>query len=418
MGMTPTNLSRICAWLLALSAATAWAGPGRAAGAVKDSEAFPQATADLPIAPSDPQLGKREAPLTLVVLFDYEDPFSRHYFAHGVAELRAHYGANLRVVFKDFPLAFHKNAINIASSVHGVYELGGVSAFEKFVALIGEHQGELDQATMTGLALIAGVKNRAAFEEGLLTQRWLREVQASQRAIASLDSQGTPTSYVNGLKFVGALSGKSLEAKWPAIDEELAATKAELKQGFKPLDLYGYRVKKNIDHDLVLQAQREAAPGGPEREPKLVPEERVGPVRLGMSLTDLGQVPGLRLKLWSGERACATTSTRSDECAYTLYMKSGVVERIYYYVASRGLSFEGKTLEPSASLPETLRILHCGQYEVGEGGGSASCPHHVEVTQGGIICHKTLADDAETPCHTPPNGRVEAPGLVEIRISR
>src|SRR5262249_23254524 len=125
----------------------AWAARGPA----KDSAAFPQATADLPILDSDPPLRRREAPLTLVRVVDYEDPFSRHYVGKGIPALRQRYGAKLRIVFKDCPLPFHKNAVNIATAVHGVYALAGANGFEKFVALISEHQGELDQATLTGL---------------------------------------------------------------------------------------------------------------------------------------------------------------------------------------------------------------------------------------------------------------------------
>jgi protein-disulfide isomerase len=404
----------IFSFLSPLLMATLLQGTAAAAprAATKDSTAFPQATSDLPILDSDPQVGRRDAPLTIVVMVDYQEPYSRFYLRNGIPALRQRYGAKLRVVYKDAPQAFHKNAVDIAAAVHGVYALAGANGFEKFVELVGEHQGELDPATLTGLAVVAGVKDRGKYEQGLLVQGWLREVQASKRVADDLQVMGTPTTFVNGLSFVGAVTGKALEDKYPAIDAELAASEAELKRGFKPIDLYGYRVKQNLDRKLG-----EPAPLDDPSVPELRPEEAVGVVRLGMTMAELTQLAGVRVKPWTSDRACATVSKRSDECMYTLYFKNGVIDKIYYYISARGLRFDGKTLETSAPLAQALRVLHCGQFEVGEGGGEAQCPHHVALSRGSIRCHKLITDEAETGCHTDRGGPT-SPGNLEVRISR
>jgi protein-disulfide isomerase len=347
--------------------------------AAKDSTAFPQATAAVPIADGDPQLGRREAPLTLVVFVDYQDPFSRKLMTVGIAQLRARYGNDLRVVLKDSPLPFHGDAVALASAAHGVYAQAGARAFEKFVALVSEHQGGFDQETLVGLALVAGVRDRKAFEQQLLLQTWLRQVQESQRVVKSLGLSGTPVSFFNGLKMTGAWIGSELEARYPPIDAELEASKAELRRGFKPIDLYGYRVKQNIDHDLV--GGREPAGARPGSAPVLEPEVGIGVVRLGMSAAQLRALPNVRLTMSSADEACVNTSSRGDACTYSAHLERGAVSQIRYNIAARGLVFDGVTLPADATLERTLRVLRCGALEIGEGGGSANCPRHVRVDQ-------------------------------------
>jgi hypothetical protein len=343
-------------------------------GAARDSAAFPQTSAPIPIVESDAQLGRREAPLTLVVFLDYQCPYSRRFLQKGIPQLRARYGNDLRVVFKDNPLAFHADALNLATAAHGVYALAGMRAWEKFVELESLHQGAFDRETLVGLAMVAGVRDRKAFEEGLLLQTWLRQVQESQRVADRVGARATPTSYLNGLQLQGAVIDADLERRYPAIDAELAASKAQAAHGFQPIDVYGYRVKQNLDRDI----DGGRTPSSPPEALPLYPEEGIGTLRLGMKLSSLQPNKVFAVRVTSPSEACLSR-TSDGPCMFMLRVDGGIVTHIRYSLKTRGLTVDGVTLPPEASLERTLQVLRCGPYEVAEGGGTAFCPRHLRV---------------------------------------
>jgi protein-disulfide isomerase len=360
--------------LLLVAATLAW--PAVSNATTTDSAGFPQAAALVPIADSDPQVGRREAPLTLVVFLDYQCPYSRRYLATGIPQLRARYGSDLRVVYKDNPLPFHQDALTLATAAHGVYQLGGMKAWEKFVGLVTQHQGAFDRDTIVGLAMVAGVKDRPAFEEGLLVQTWLRQVQESQRVAKKVGANSTPVSYFNGLELRGAFADADLERRFTALDGERAAAKALVTQGFAPIDVYGYRTKQNQYRELD-GGRTMSAPSEPLAPLVLNPEESLGMMWLGMKLSmvdprawdKVAQSPSqLCVRRWPG-----------DPCTYVLTHEANVVTRIRYRLKARAVTAYGDTLPADASLERTLQVLRCGPNEIGEGGGTAMCARHVRV---------------------------------------
>lgn len=67
-----------------------------------------------------PILGNLQAPVTLIEFTDYECPFCKKFYKNALPELKKHYidTGKLRLVVRDFPLPFHKNARPAANAAH------------------------------------------------------------------------------------------------------------------------------------------------------------------------------------------------------------------------------------------------------------------------------------------------------------
>jgi protein-disulfide isomerase len=116
-----------------------------------------EADAVVPILPSDPVWGSREALVSMVVFGDFQCPFTGK-VAPEIVQLEDKYGPrDLRVVWKDLPLEFHPNATPAAEAAQAVLMLGRSDAFWKFWASAMNHQSELNEASFVSWAQGAGV---------------------------------------------------------------------------------------------------------------------------------------------------------------------------------------------------------------------------------------------------------------------
>jgi len=67
-----------------------------------------------------PILGDLKAPITLIEFTDYECPFCKKFYKKTLPELKKQYidTGKVRLVVRDFPLPFHKNARSAANAAH------------------------------------------------------------------------------------------------------------------------------------------------------------------------------------------------------------------------------------------------------------------------------------------------------------
>ncbi len=67
-----------------------------------------------------PILGDLKAPVTLIEFTDYECPFCKKFYKNALPKLKKEYidTGKLRLVVRDFPLPFHKNARPAANAAH------------------------------------------------------------------------------------------------------------------------------------------------------------------------------------------------------------------------------------------------------------------------------------------------------------
>ena len=178
-----------------------------------------ETTAGLPTVldrPVDPERdhvrGSVTAPLTLVEYADFECPFCGR--ATGVvAEVRAHFGADLRYVMRHLPLPdVHPHAELAALAVEAA---GAQGRFWEMHDLLFEHQGQLETEDLAGYAS----------ELGLDVERFLRDlddevhsdrIREDVRSAEASGARGTPTFFVGDQRHVGPYDAQTLIAELEA----------------------------------------------------------------------------------------------------------------------------------------------------------------------------------------------------------
>ncbi len=111
---------------------------------------------------TSPVLGKADALVTLVEFADFQCPFCNRAEAT-VATLRAKYGADLRVVWKNMPLAFHVHALPAAElALEAREEKGDATFWSVHDALYATQPAPLDDAALMRIARDHGVSEAKA----------------------------------------------------------------------------------------------------------------------------------------------------------------------------------------------------------------------------------------------------------------
>lgn len=141
----------------------------------------------------DPFLGPENSPVVIVAFSDFECPYCSTVGAL-FAEVLAKYPKDVKIVFKEFPLAMHKQAQSAALAALAAYRQG---KFWPYHDLLFENQRSLSEAKYTELAKKLGLDmDRFAKDyKAPATQ------QALERDIADAlqaGVRGTPTIFVNG----------------------------------------------------------------------------------------------------------------------------------------------------------------------------------------------------------------------------
>jgi protein-disulfide isomerase len=158
------------------------------------------------VQPSDHSLGDTDAPVTLVEYGDYQCPFC--YRAHPIIQtVRQRLGAELRFVFRNFPLSeIHPRALAAADAAEDVAALAGETAYWKMHDAIYVHQQDsndaLDEAHLVKYAEQAGA-DPTRVQADLTRGTHVERVHADFVSGVRSGVNGTPTFFINGERFDG-----------------------------------------------------------------------------------------------------------------------------------------------------------------------------------------------------------------------
>jgi protein-disulfide isomerase len=164
----------------------------------------------------NPSLGPDSAPVTIIAFTDYECPYCSRAEAT-IQRVLTTYPKQVRMVVRDFPLAFHKNAQKAHEAAGCAFEQG---KFEEMHARLFENQRALGVDALTRYAQEIGLDTEK-FSACLSSDSRAEEVRADMKAGAAVGVQGTPAFFVNGRFVNGA---QPFEAFQAIIDEELGKT--------------------------------------------------------------------------------------------------------------------------------------------------------------------------------------------------
>lgn len=161
-----------------------------------------------PPGPHDHAQGPENAPVTLVEYGDYQCPDCGD--AHPVVKrLQQEFGDQLRFVFRNFPLTdMHPSAEHAAEAAEAV---GAQGKFWPMHDALYTHQRALHDAQLAQYAQQAGADAATvtqALAEGTFANRVGEDLASGERS----GVQGTPTFYVNGVRFDGDWSSGELGA--------------------------------------------------------------------------------------------------------------------------------------------------------------------------------------------------------------
>jgi len=172
----------------------------------------------------DPGRGDVKAPVTIVEFTDFQCP-SCAAMAPILEEILKSYGAKVRLVVRDFPLAMHANARKAAEAANAAHAQG---KFFEYTALLFKRQNALDIPSLKKYASELGL-DRVRFDAALDGGTYAAEVKhdIDDGEIYGVDS--TPAIFVNGI----ALREMSTEALRALIDRGLAGANSSAKLSAK-----------------------------------------------------------------------------------------------------------------------------------------------------------------------------------------
>jgi len=206
-----------------------------AAGSVDHSAAA------IPISSDDPIYGNAAAPITIVEISDFECPFCSR-VEPTMNQVKETYGDKVRIVWKNNPLPFHKNARPAAEASVAVHDLGGNDAFWKFHKLAFANQKALTEENFEKWAGESGV-DVAKFKAALKDAKYAKKVDDDLAFGKKVGASGTPAFRINGVTISGA---QPFDKFKEVIDKELAETSKLIAAGTKPEEVYPARTKANF----------------------------------------------------------------------------------------------------------------------------------------------------------------------------
>jgi protein-disulfide isomerase len=160
-----------------------------------------------------PSIGLDKAPVTLIEFSDFQCPYCYKAAAELAAVLKA-YPTQVRLVFREYPLESHSQAALAAAAAIAAHRQG---KFWPLHDAMFAHRTELSKANITAWAAKTGLdmKRFAADWASKETAATIaRDIQDGDRA----GVDGTPTIYVNGKRYHGALGPEAMK---PVIEAEL-----------------------------------------------------------------------------------------------------------------------------------------------------------------------------------------------------
>lgn len=162
---------------------------------------------------ADPAFGPATASVEIVEFSDFQCPFCKQ-LTDTLDQLKAGYGTEIRLVFKDYPLPNHAQAFKAAEAGLCANEQG---KFWELHDVMFDQQDALEVEELKRYAGELGM-DQATFDGCLDSGRFAAEVNADLRAGQGYGVSSTPTVFINGRAVLGAAPIQLFEQ---IIDEEL-----------------------------------------------------------------------------------------------------------------------------------------------------------------------------------------------------
>ncbi|MFM7204460.1 MAG: DsbA family protein [Myxococcota bacterium] len=165
-------------------------------------------------ADDDPRMGSADAPVTIIEWSDFQCPYCKRN-GETLKEVKQRYGDKVSVVFRDFPLPFHKEAPKASEAAECADEQG---KFWEFHDKLFSNQQALDVGSLKKNAEELQL-DMAKFTACLDSGKYKSEIDKDMAEGKVAGVTGTPATFINGKMLSGALPIDTYAA---IIDAELA----------------------------------------------------------------------------------------------------------------------------------------------------------------------------------------------------
>ncbi|MBT8454373.1 MAG: thioredoxin domain-containing protein [Deltaproteobacteria bacterium] len=207
--------------------------------AAKPGQPDPKAVYKVPLKGNEPQKGPNDALITIVEISDFECPFCGR-VTPTLNQVQDKYGKDVRIVWMNNPLPFHKNAKGAANAALEAHAQKGNKGFWAMHDKMFANQKALTTENLEKWAKEQGL-NVSKFKKALASDKYGKTIQEQQALASSLGARGTPAFFINGRNLRGA---QPLAAFTAVIDEEMAKAKALVAKGTPRAKVYESTIAK------------------------------------------------------------------------------------------------------------------------------------------------------------------------------
>ncbi|MEM9728043.1 MAG: thioredoxin domain-containing protein, partial [Myxococcota bacterium] len=202
----------------------------------------PSAVYKVPLQGDEPQKGPDDALVTIVEFSDFECPFCGR-VEPTLTALQEKYGDDLRVVWMNNPLGFHKNAKPAATAALEAYDQKGDEGFWAMHEKMFQNQRALTSDNLEKFAKEIGLDMKK-FKAALEGDKYKDTINKQQVLSNKLGARGTPAFFINGRNLRGAQPQASFEI---VIEEELKKAKALVDGGTPRSKVYETSIAKGLE---------------------------------------------------------------------------------------------------------------------------------------------------------------------------
>lgn len=156
---------------------------------------------------SSPNLGPKDAKIIIVEFADFQCSASSEVYPV-IKEVLANHGNQILFVYKNFPLV-NDNPLSLITALAGqcAYEQG---KFWEMEEKLFNNQDNITDASLKTFAVQIGL-NSLQFNNCLQTEKYLSQIEKDLQDGYALGVRATPTFFVNGVKFQGAMPLNNFE---------------------------------------------------------------------------------------------------------------------------------------------------------------------------------------------------------------